>query len=248
MDSIIKVEAYSKYFGQNLALENIDLSIKKGEVVSIIGPSGSGKSTLLRSLIGLEQGSSGIIKINNMEIFDNQKEIKKTKLREIHREMAMVFQNFNLFPHLNVRDNITMGLKIVDGVAKVEANKRADELLDKVGLGHKGDSYIKELSGGQKQRVAIARALARNPEIILFDEPTSALDPELVGEVLDVIKSLADEGITMIIVTHEIEFAKNAADRVIFMDGGSIIEDGTPFEVLDNPQHERTQQFLRRIK
>ena len=248
MDNIIKVEAYSKYFGQNLALENIDLSIKKGEVVSIIGPSGSGKSTLLRSLIGLEQGSSGIIKINNMEIFDNQKEIKKTKLREIHREMAMVFQNFNLFPHLNVRDNITMGLKIVDGVAKVEANKRADELLDKVGLGHKGDSYIKELSGGQKQRVAIARALARNPEIILFDEPTSALDPELVGEVLDVIKSLADEGITMIIVTHEIEFAKNAADRVIFMDGGSIIEDGTPFEVLDNPQHERTQQFLRRIK
>jgi ABC-type polar amino acid transport system ATPase subunit len=135
LDNIIKVEAYSKYFGQNLALENIDLSIKKGEVVSIIGPSGSGKSTLLRSLIGLEQGNSGIIKINNMEIFDNQKEIKKTKLREIHREMAMVFQNFNLFPHLNVRDNITMGLKIVDGVGKVEANKRADELLDKVGLG-----------------------------------------------------------------------------------------------------------------
>ena len=244
MDNIIKVEAYSKYFGQNLALENIDLSIKKGEVVSIIGPSGSGKSTLLRSLIGLEQGSSGIIKINNMEIFDNQKEIKKTKLREIHREMAMVFQNFNLFPHLNVRDNITMGLKIVDGVAKVEANKRADELLDKVGLGHKGDSYIKELSGGQKQRVAIARALARNPEIILFDEPTSALDPELVNGVLEVITSLKGTNITMVIVSHEMNFVKNISDRVVFMEQGQVLKTGKVDEIFDKNYFPRIENYL----
>ncbi len=244
MDSIIKVEAYSKYFGQNLALENIDLSIKKGEVVSIIGPSGSGKSTLLRSLIGLEQGNSGIIKINNMEIFDNQKEIKKTKLREIHREMAMVFQNFNLFPHLNVRDNITMGLKIVDGVAKVEANKRADELLDKVGLGHKGDSYIKELSGGQKQRVAIARALARNPEIILFDEPTSALDPELVNGVLEVIASLKGTNITMVIVSHEMNFVKNISDRVVFMEQGQVLKTGKVDEIFDKNYFPRIENYL----
>ena len=244
MDSIIKVEAYSKYFGQNLALENIDLSIKKGEVVSIIGPSGSGKSTLLRSLIGLEQGNSGIIKINNMEIFDNHKEIKKTKLREIHREMAMVFQNFNLFPHLNVRDNITMGLKIVDGVAKVEANKRADELLDKVGLGHKGDSYIKELSGGQKQRVAIARALARNPEIILFDEPTSALDPELVNGVLEVIASLKGTNITMVIVSHEMNFVKNISDRVVFMEQGQVLKTGKVDEIFDKNYFPRIENYL----
>ena len=244
MDNIIKVEAYSKYFGQNLALENIDLSIKKGEVVSIIGPSGSGKSTLLRSLIGLEQGSSGIIKINNMEIFDNQKEIKKTKLREIHREMAMVLQNFNLFPHLNVRDNITMGLKIVDGVAKVEANKRADELLDKVGLGHKGDSYIKELSGGQKQRVAIARALARNPEIILFDEPTSALDPELVNGVLEVITSLKGTNITMVIVSHEMNFVKNISDRVVFMEQGQVLKTGKVDEIFDKNYFPRIENYL----
>lgn len=244
MDNIIKVEAYSKYFGQNLALENIDLSIKKGEVVSIIGPSGSGKSTLLRSLIGLEQGSSGIIKINNMEIFDNQKEIKKTKLREIHREMAMVFQNFNLFPHLNVRDNITMGLKIVDGVSKVEANKRADELLDKVGLGHKGDSYIKELSGGQKQRVAIARALARNPEIILFDEPTSALDPELVNGVLEVIASLKGTNITMVIVSHEMNFVKNISDRVVFMEQGQVLKTGKVDEIFDKNYFPRIENYL----
>lgn len=244
MDSIIKVEAYSKYFGQNLALENIDLSIKKGEVVSIIGPSGSGKSTLLRSLIGLEQGNSGIIKINNMEIFDNQKEIKKTKLREIHREMAMVFQNFNLFPHLNVRDNITMGLKIVDGVGKVEANKRADELLDKVGLGHKGDSYIKELSGGQKQRVAIARALARNPEIILFDEPTSALDPELVNGVLEVIASLKGTNITMVIVSHEMNFVKNISDRVVFMEQGQVLKTGKVDEIFDKNYFPRIENYL----
>lgn len=244
MDNIIKVEAYSKYFGQNLALENIDLSIKKGEVVSIIGPSGSGKSTLLRSLIGLEQGNSGIIKINNMEIFDNQKEIKKTKLREIHREMAMVFQNFNLFPHLNVRDNITMGLKIVDGVSKVEANKRADELLDKVGLGHKGDSYIKELSGGQKQRVAIARALARNPEIILFDEPTSALDPELVNGVLEVIASLKGTNITMVIVSHEMNFVKNISDRVVFMEQGQVLKTGKVDEIFDKNYFPRIENYL----
>ena len=242
--SIIKVEGYSKYFGQNLALQNIDLSIKKGEVVSIIGPSGSGKSTLLRSLIGLEQGSSGKIKINDMEIFDNQKEIKKSKLREIHREMAMVFQNFNLFPHLNVRDNITMGLKIVDKVSKTEANKVADELLEKVGLGHKGDSYVKELSGGQKQRVAIARALARNPEIILFDEPTSALDPELVNGVLEVIASLKGTNITMVIVSHEMNFVKNISDRVIFMEQGQVLKTGKVEEIFDKNYFPRIENYL----
>ena len=242
--SIIKVEGYSKYFGQNLALQNIDLSIKKGEVVSIIGPSGSGKSTLLRSLIGLEQGSSGKIKINDMEIFDNQKEIKKSKLREIHREMAMVFQNFNLFPHLNVRDNITMGLKIVDKVSKTEANKVADELLEKVGLGHKGDSYVKELSGGQKQRVAIARALARNPEIILFDEPTSALDPELVNGVLEVITSLKGTNITMVIVSHEMNFVKNISDRVIFMEQGQVLKTGKVEEIFDKNYFPRIENYL----
>ena len=242
--SIIKVEGYSKYFGQNLALQNIDLSIKKGEVVSIIGPSGSGKSTLLRSLSGLEQGSSGKIKINDMEIFDNQKEIKKSKLREIHREMAMVFQNFNLFPHLNVRDNITMGLKIVDKVSKTEANKVADELLEKVGLGHKGDSYVKELSGGQKQRVAIARALARNPEIILFDEPTSALDPELVNGVLEVIASLKGTNITMVIVSHEMNFVKNISDRVIFMEQGQVLKTGKVEEIFDKNYFPRIENYL----
>ena len=242
--SIIKVEGYSKYFGQNLALQNIDLSIKKGEVVSIIGPSGSGKSTLLRSLIGLEQGSSGKIKINDMEIFDNQKEIKKSKLREIHREMAMVFQNFNLFPHLNVRDNITMGLKIVDKVSKTEANKVADELLEKVGLGHKGDSYVKELSGGQKQRVAIARALARNPEIILFDEPTSALDPELVNGVLEVITSLKGTNITMVIVSHEMNFVKNISDRVVFMEQGQVLKTGKVEEIFDKNYFPRIENYL----
>lgn len=227
-----------------MALKNIDLSIKKGEIVSIIGPSGSGKSTLLRSLIGLEQGTEGIIKINDMEIFDNQKVIKKSKLREIHREMAMVFQNFNLFPHMNVRDNITMGLKVVDGIGKTEANKVADELLERVGLGLKGDSYIKELSGGQKQRVAIARALARNPEIILFDEPTSALDPELVNGVLEVIASLKGTNITMVIVSHEMNFVKNISDRVVFMEQGEILKVGKVEEIFDKEYFPRIEGYL----
>lgn len=242
--SIIKVEDYSKHFGNNLALKNVSLSVNKGEVISIIGPSGSGKSTLLRSLIGLEQGTSGIIKINNMEIFDNQKEIKKSKLREIHKEMAMVFQSFNLFPHLNVRDNITIALKLVDGSSKEEANKIADELLERVGLGHKGDSYIKELSGGQKQRVAIARALARNPEIILFDEPTSALDPELVNGVLEVIASLKGTNITMVIVSHEMNFVKNISDRVVFMEQGEILKTGKVEEIFDKEYFPRIESYL----
>lgn len=241
---IIKVEKYTKYFGENIALKNIDLSIKKGEVVSIIGPSGSGKSTLLRSLIGLEQGNSGVIKIDNKEIFDNQKYIKKTKLSEIHREMAMVFQNFNLFPHMNVRENITLALKVVDKLSKVEASKRADELLERVGLGHKGDSYVKELSGGQKQRVAIARALARNPEIILFDEPTSALDPELVSGVLEVIASLKNTNITMVIVSHEMTFVKNISDRVVFMEEGEILKIGKVEEIFDKEYFPRIENYL----
>jgi polar amino acid transport system ATP-binding protein len=241
---IIKVEGFFKYFGDIPALKDNNLGIKKGEVVSIIGPSGSGKSTLLRSLIGLEQGDKGIIKIDNMEIFDNKVEIKKVRLREILREMAMVFQNFNLFPHMNVRDNITMGLKVVDGMDKVEANKIADELLEKVGLGHKGDSYIKELSGGQKQRVAIARALARNPEIILFDEPTSALDPELVNGVLEVIASLKNTNITMVIVSHEMNFVKNISDRIVFMEAGEILKIGKVEEIFDKEYFPRIENYL----
>lgn len=241
---IIKVEGFSKYFGEVAALEDINLGIKKGEVVSIIGPSGSGKSTLLRSLIGLEQGDNGVIKIDNMEIFDNKKEIKKIRLREILSEMAMVFQNFNLFPHMNVRENITMGLKVVDGKNKKEADKIADELLEKVGLGHKGDSYIRELSGGQKQRVAIARALARNPEIILFDEPTSALDPELVNGVLEVIASLKNTNITMVIVSHEMNFVKNISDRVVFMESGKILKIGQVEEIFDKEQFPRIETYL----
>lgn len=241
---IIEVKKYTKYFGENTALKNIDLNIKKGEVISIIGPSGSGKSTLLRSLIGLEQGNSGIIKIDDKEIFDNQKYIKKAKLSEIHREMAMVFQNFNLFPHMNVRDNITLALKVVDKASKLEANKRAGELLERVGLGHKGDSYIKELSGGQKQRVAIARALARNPEIILFDEPTSALDPELVSGVLEVIASLKNTNITMVIVSHEMTFVKNISDRVVFMEEGEILKIGKVEEIFDKEYFPRIENYL----
>ena len=241
---IIKVEGFYKYFGDVPALKDINLGVKKGEVVSIIGPSGSGKSTLLRSLIGLEQGDKGVIKIDNMEIFDNKVEIKKVRLREILREMAMVFQNFNLFPHMNVRDNITMGLKVVDGMNKVEANKIADELLEKVGLGHKGDSYIKELSGGQKQRVAIARALARNPEIILFDEPTSALDPELVNGVLEVIASLKNTNITMVIVSHEMNFVKNISDRIVFMEAGEILKVGKVEEIFNKEYFPRIENYL----
>ncbi len=241
---IIKVESYVKKFGQVKALDNINLSINKSEVVSIIGPSGSGKSTLLRSLIGLEEGTEGIIKINNLEIFDNKKHIKKSKLREIHKEMAMVFLGFNLFPHLNVRDNVSCGLTMVDGVDKNEASKIADELLEKVGLGHKEDSYIKELSGGQKQRVAIARALARKPEIILFDEPTSALDPELVNGVLELIASLKDTKITMVIVSHEMNFVKNISDRVVFMEQGKILKVGNVEEIFNKENFPRIETYL----
>ena len=242
--NIINITDFSKYYGDNIALKNINLDIKKGEVVSIIGPSGSGKSTLLRSLIGLEQGHSGTISINNMNIFENQKKIPKNKLREIHKEMAMVFQTFNLFPHLNVRDNITIALQLVDKTSKKEANKIADDLLKKVGLEEKGNSFIKELSGGQKQRVAIARALARNPEIILFDEPTSALDPELVSGVLEVISSLKDTNISMVIVSHEMNFVKNISDRVVFMENGEIIKTGMVEEIFDNNYFPRIESYL----
>lgn len=241
---IIKVSNFTKKFGEIEALKRINLSINKGEVVSIIGPSGSGKSTLLRSLIGLEKGSSGELSIDGRYIYDNDAHIKKADLKEILKEMAMVFQNFNLFPHLNVIDNITMGLRIVDGVSKVEANKEAEKLLEKVGLADKAKSYIKELSGGQKQRIAIARALARKPEIILFDEPTSALDPELVSGVLALIESLKGTGITMVIVSHEMNFVKDISDRVVFMETGEVLKVGKVEDIFDKEKFPRIEGYL----
>ena len=243
---MIELNRIYKSFDKLEVLKGIDFSMTKGQVTAIIGPSGSGKSTLLRCINFSEVPDRGVVKIDNISI-DSSKFSQKN-VRQLRETTGMVFQNYNLFKHKTAIENVMEGLIVVKKMKKSEAYNISLKYLEKVGLSDRINYYSSQLSGGQQQRVGIARALAMNPKVILFDEPTSALDPELVGEVLDVIKSLADEGITMIIVTHEIEFAKNAADRVIFMDGGSIIEDGTPFEVLDNPQHERTQQFLRRIK
>ncbi len=240
--TIIEVKNLHKYFGNLEVLKGIDCTIDKGEVVSIIGPSGSGKSTFLRCLNLLEEVTKGQILINGKDI--TSKEIDINKMRT---EIGMVFQQFNLFPHMNVIDNITLAPMKINKVSRNEAEKQAMELLRKVGLEQKAKEYPSKLSGGQKQRVAIARALAMNPEIMLFDEPTSALDPELVGEVLNVMKELAHEGMTMVIVTHEMGFARDVCDRVIFMDGGNIIEQGAPQEVFTNPKHERTRGFLSKI-
>nr|WP_106784949.1 amino acid ABC transporter ATP-binding protein [Lysinibacillus timonensis] len=239
---MIEVKNLHKYFGNLEVLKGIDCTIDKGEVVSIIGPSGSGKSTFLRCLNLLEEVTKGQILINGKDI--TSKEIDINKMRT---EIGMVFQQFNLFPHMNVIDNITLAPMKINKVSRNEAEKQAMELLRKVGLEQKAKEYPSKLSGGQKQRVAIARALAMNPEIMLFDEPTSALDPELVGEVLNVMKELAHEGMTMVIVTHEMGFARDVCDRVIFMDGGNIIEQGAPQEVFTNPKHERTRGFLSKI-
>lgn len=227
---IIQVNNLSKqYLEGDVILKNINLGIEKGEVVSIIGPSGGGKSTLLRCLIGLEEIDSGDVKIPDK------------------KKMGMVFQSFNLFPHKTAIQNIMESLIVVDKMDKSEAKKIAYDLLEKVGLKDRADFYPKALSGGQKQRVAIARALARNPEVLLFDEPTSALDPEMIKEVLDVMRGLAKEGMTMLIVTHEMGFARNVANRLFFMDRGDILEDTTPAELFDNPKHERAKEFLEKV-
>ena len=231
-----------KYFDQNEVLVGIDATIYEGEVVCVIGPSGSGKSTFLRCLNQLEEVTSGSIVIDGYEITD-----KKVNINKVRENIGMVFQQFNLFQNMTVIKNIMMAPVSLKKMTKDEARAKAIELLTRVGLADKADSYPGELSGGQQQRVAIARALAMNPDIMLFDEPTSALDPEMVGEVLDVMKELAAEGMTMIVVTHEMGFAREVSDRVLFMADGVICEEGTPQEVFDNPQNERTQDFLRKV-
>ena len=238
---MIKLENVHKSFGKNEVLKGINLHIEQGQVVVIIGPSGSGKSTVLRTMNYLEEPTSGKVIVDGMDLSD------KKKLNEVRAEVGMVFQNFNLFPHMTVMDNLTLAQTKVRKTSTDEAKKIGQALLDRVGLGDKANAYPDSLSGGQKQRVAIARALAMKPKVMLFDEPTSALDPEMVCEVLDVMKSLAEDGMTMVIVTHEMGFAKKVADRVLFVDGGLILEDDTPERVFDSPTNERTKSFLDKI-
>ena len=238
----INVTNLKKSFGSNEVLKGIDLEIAEGEVVCIIGPSGSGKSTLLRCLNKLEEVTDGHVLIDGQDITE-----KTTDINKVREEIGMVFQHFNLFPHLSVIDNITLAPVELKRENKETAKARALELLETVGLSEKADAFPSSLSGGQKQRVAIARALAMNPEIMLFDEPTSALDPEMVGDVLEVMKKLAKQGMTMVVVTHEMGFAREVGHRVIFMDGGYIVEEGTPTEVFGNPQNPRTQDFLNKV-
>lgn len=238
---MIKLENVHKSFGKNEVLKGIDLHIEKGQVVVIIGPSGSGKSTVLRTMNYLEEPTSGKVIVDGMDLSD------KSKLNEVRTEAGMVFQNFNLFPHMTVMENLTLAQTKVRKTSSDEAKKIGQILLDRVGLKDKANAYPDSLSGGQKQRVAIARALAMKPKVMLFDEPTSALDPEMVREVLDVMKSLAEEGMTMVIVTHEMGFAKEVADRVLFVDGGLILEDDTPEKVFDAPTNDRTKLFLSKI-
>ena len=238
---MIKLENVHKSFGKNEVLKGIDLHIEKGQVVVIIGPSGSGKSTVLRTMNYLEEPTSGKVIVDGMDLSD------KSKLNEVRTEVGMVFQNFNLFPHMTVMENLTLAQTKVRKTSSDEAKKIGQILLDRVGLKDKANAYPDSLSGGQKQRVAIARALAMKPKVMLFDEPTYALDPEMVREVLDVMKSLAEEGMTMVIVTHEMGFAKEVADRVLFVDGGLILEDDTPEKVFDAPTNDRTKLFLSKI-
>ena len=237
---MIEIKKLYKSYGNNEVLKGIDQTVSESEVLCIVGPSGSGKSTMLRCINLLEVPTSG-------EVFIDGELVTQQNINEIRTKMGMVFQNFNLFPHMTVLDNITCAPINVKGVSKADAEAKAIELLTRVGLANKVNAYPRSLSGGQQQRVAIARALAMDPEIMLFDEPTSALDPEMVGEVLDVMKNLAKEGLAMIVVTHEMGFAKEVADKVIFMDGGVIVEQGTPEEVLVNPAEERTKNFLSKV-
>ncbi|MBR4934789.1 MAG: amino acid ABC transporter ATP-binding protein [Anaerotignum sp.] len=238
----VKVEQLKKSFGSLEVLKGIDLEVKEGEVVCLIGPSGSGKSTFLRCLNKLEETTAGTVIVDDNDITD-----PKCNINKVRENIGMVFQQFNLFPHLNVLENIMLAPVDRKKLTKEEAKATAERLLAAVGLAEKAGEYPPNLSGGQQQRVAIARALAMNPDIMLFDEPTSALDPEMVGEVLEVMKQLARDGMTMIVVTHEMGFAREVADRVIFMDGGYIVEQGTPEQVFGNPQHKRTQDFLNKV-
>jgi polar amino acid transport system ATP-binding protein len=242
MTAAIEVRDLHKYFGDNEVLKGIDFEVAHGHTVCVIGPSGSGKSTLLRCVNRLEEPTSGRIVVEGVDITDPE-----TDLDEVRSRIGMVFQSFNLFPHLNVLSNLTLAQRRVRKRSKDEAEQIARKNLDKVGLADKIDAYPAHLSGGQQQRVAIARALSMDPDMMLFDEPTSALDPELVGDVLAVMKELAHEGMTMMVVTHEMGFAREAGDKLVFMDGGVIVEEGDPTEVLANPQHKRTQDFLSKV-
>ena len=238
---MINIEGLKKSFGSNEVLKGIDLDIKEKEVVAIIGPSGSGKSTLLRCMNYLEEPTAGKVSVDGI-VLDGEANINK-----VREEVGMVFQRFNLFPHMTVLQNIMLAPMKVRHVSKEEAEETARKLLDRVGLGDKADAWPEQLSGGQQQRVAIARALAMKPKVMLFDEPTSALDPEMVGEVLDVMRKLAESGMTMVIVTHAMGFAHEVADRILFVADGYIVEQGTPEQVLDHPQQERTQSFLSKV-
>ena len=242
MDEIIIIEDLHKYFGNIEAVKGVDLNVRRGEVVVIVGPSGSGKSTVLRCINHLEVPTAGAIVIDGVHLED-----KATDINKVRAEVGIVFQQFNLFPHLTALENVTIALRLVRKRKKDEANELGMAQLTRVGIPEKADSYPRQLSGGQQQRVAIARALAMNPKIMLFDEPTSALDPEMIKEVLDVMLDLAKEGMTMVVVTHEMGFCRAAADRVMFMDYGQIVEIAPPDELFGNPQHDRTKLFLSQI-
>jgi polar amino acid transport system ATP-binding protein len=241
-DLLIEARGLCKSFGDLQVLRNIDLDVRRGEVVVIIGPSGSGKSTLLRCLNRLEEPSGGSVRIGGVEIYPAKQ--RGANLSQMRRKVGMVFQHFNLFPHMTALQNVMEGPRTVLRMSQPEAERRARDLLAKVGLADKADSKPANLSGGQQQRVAIARALAMNPDAMLFDEVTSALDPELVGEVLTVMRGLADEGMTMVVVTHEMSFARRVADRVVFLDQGTMVEQGAPARIFQRAEHERTRQFL----
>ena len=243
---MVKCSQVHKSFGDLEVLKGVDLEVKKGEVVAILGPSGSGKTTFLRCINFLERGDAGTISVNGFTV--PCKEGTKKEVLELRKKTAMVFQNYNLFKNKTVIQNVMEGLTIVQKVNKQEAYERSKAMLEKVGLGQRLDYYPIQISGGQQQRAGIARALVLQPDVILFDEPTSALDPELVGEVLETMKEIAETGITMIVVTHEISFAHDVASKVVFMDGGVVVEQGTPEQVIDHPQNERTRQFLKKIK
>ena len=241
-DVIIKVDHMTKSYGDNVVLEDINTVVNKGDIIAIIGPSGCGKSTFIRTLNLLEKPDSGSVLLDGQDLMD-----KKVDINKMRQKVGMVFQHFNLFPNLTIRENITLAPVKTKLLSKEEASKKADELLERVGLSDKADAYPDTLSGGQKQRIAIIRSLAMNPEIILFDEPTSALDPEMVGEVLELMKELAREGMTMVVVTHEMGFAKEVANRVMFLDEKGIKEEGTPEEIFGLPKSPRLQNFLKRV-